>query len=140
MCVSLPFCTITTEPSRVWDLRGKIVILSRSLIGIPYQYGGDEIYGFDCSGFVAYVYDSFGIKVPRTARKQARIKDQVSLRSAKPGDILTFKIKGNWHTGIMLSDNTFAHAPRSGNRVREEKLSSYWLSRFKWAISIIEDY
>ena len=63
-------CLVRKEPGKVWDLRGKIVLLAKSLAGLPYKYGGHEIDGFDCSGLIYYVYDSFGIKLPRTAKKQ----------------------------------------------------------------------
>jgi len=74
LAVSFQFCNFNSEPEKVWGLRSKIVKLAESLKGIRYRYGGSEIYGFDCSGFVKYVYGSFGIDIPRTAKKQGKIK------------------------------------------------------------------
>lgn len=134
------FCSFKTEPEKVWNLRSKIVVLSKSLIGFPYKYGGYDLEGFDCSGFVYYVYDCFGIKLPRTAKKQGKLKGKVKLSRAKLGDIIIFKIRRGWHSGILIGKDYFIHAPSRGGAVRREHLSSYWLSRLKRVISIIDDF
>ncbi len=135
----LGFCVVQWEPGNVGNLRGKIVALTQSLAGLPYQYGGSDIEGFDCSGFVHYVYDCFGIQLPRTAKKQGKMKRQVRFSGARPGDIVVFKIKRSWHTGIFLSSRFFAHAPKRGERIRNEEFNSYWKKHFKWAVRVIDD-
>jgi hypothetical protein len=135
----ISFCRVSKEPDRVWDLRGKIVVLARSLTGLPYRYGGEEINGFDCSGFVYYVYDSYGIKLPRTAEKQAKMKEKIKLRQAKPADILAFRFKRRWHTAIYIGNNSFIHAPNRRTRVRVESLNKSWKRHLKYVIRLIDE-
>ena len=132
-------CLVRKEPEKVWDLRGKIALLAKSLVGLPYKYGGNEIDGFDCSGLVYYVYDSFGIKLPRTAKKQAKLEEKIKFRRARPADILVFKLKRRWHTAIYAGDKSFIHAPNKRNRVRKESLDKYWKKRLKYIVQIIND-
>lgn len=133
------YCRVSTHPGKVWNLRGKVVGLAKSLTGLPYEYGGEEIYGFDCSGFVYYVYDSFGIKLPRTAKKQAKLDERIKFKRAKPADILVFKIKRQWHTAIYIGNGSFVHAPNKRSRIRVEKLNTFWKKRLKHAIRIIDE-
>jgi len=134
------FCSFRTEPEKVWNLRGKIVSLAESLRGIPYHYGGTDIDGFDCSGFVYYLYDSFGVDIPRTAKKQGRIKTRIKLKYAKQGDILVFRIKRNqWHSGIFINKKYFIHSPNGRGVVRREKYTKYWRKRIKYTISLLDD-
>lgn len=137
--LAISFCRVRKEPDKVWDLRGKMVDLAKSLSGLPYRYGGEEIDGFDCSGFVYYVYDSYGIKLPRTAKKQAKMKERIKLRRAKPADILAFRLKRRWHTAIYIGNNAFIHAPNRRTRVRVERLNKFWKRRLKYVIRIIDE-
>jgi hypothetical protein len=132
-------CHIKKKPEKVWNVRGKIAVLTKSLIGLPYQYGGYELDGFDCSGLVYYVYDCYGIKLPRTAKKQAKLKEKISLKRAKPGDILAFKLKRRWHTAIYIGDKSFVHAPNRREKVQKETINAFWKKRLKRVIRIIED-
>jgi len=132
-------CMVRKEPDKVWDLRGKVVQLAQSLQGLPYQYGGYDIEGFDCSGLVYYVYEAFGLKVPRTARKQAKMKGSVRLKQARPSDILAFKLKRRWHTAIYIGDNFFIHAPNAESYIRKERLNAFWKKRLKAVISVIKE-
>jgi hypothetical protein len=130
-------CAVRSEPETRTVLRRQIVELSRGLVGIPYIYGGSDIDGFDCSGFVFYVYDCFGIRLPRSARGQAKLKGAVPLRRAAPGDILVFRLKRKWHSAIYLGDGRFVHAPNFGGWVRFENLNDYWLSRLEAVIAVL---
>ena len=136
---ALGSCTVQAEPGAVWNLREKIVGLSKSLSGLPYHYGGTDIDGFDCSGFVQYVYDCYGIRIPRTAKKQGRMKNRIRFKEARPGDILIFKIKGGWHSGLLLSRRRFVHAPKRGDRIRQQEFDLFWKRHFKWAVRVIDD-
>jgi cell wall-associated NlpC family hydrolase len=134
------FCSVRTKPDKVWHLRDKVVTLAKSLTGLPYKYGGDDIDGLDCSGLVYYVYSSFGMSVPRTAKKQGKLKSKVKFKKAKPGDILVFKLKRRrWHSGILINKKYFIHAPNRKETVREESLNSYWRSRLRAVIGIINE-
>jgi cell wall-associated NlpC family hydrolase len=70
------------------------------------------------------VYDSFGIKIPRTAKRQGKAGKRIRLKRSRNGDIIVFKLKSSWHSGIIKrdSDNNlfFIHAPNRLSVVREE--------------------
>lgn len=132
-------CLIRTEtetPGRI-VLRRQIVGLAQALAGIPYVYGGSDIDGFDCSGLVFYVYDCFGIRLPRSAGDQARLSGSVKLRHAAPGDILVFRLNKNWHSAIYLGQDRFVHAPNAGGWVRIEELNEYWRSHLHGVAAIL---
>jgi cell wall-associated NlpC family hydrolase len=100
----------------------------RSQIGVPYKYGGySPRTGFDCSGLVLWAYQQYGIKIPRTAKEQSRYGRSVPKNQLAAGDLLVFYIRGNYHTGVYLGNNSFVHSPKPGSRVKVERLNSrYW--------------
>jgi cell wall-associated NlpC family hydrolase len=130
-------CGVRILPPRPDVPRRQIVILAQSLVGLPYVYGGSDIDGFDCSGLVFYVYDCFGIRLPRSAREQGRLPGAVKLRHALPGDILVFKLGRSWHSAIFLGEGRFVHAPNSEGWVRYETLNEYWRSRLEKVVAIL---
>lgn len=100
-----------------------LVSIAYSLIGIPYRYGGSDPKGFDCSGFVNYVYTKFGLDVPRCSADMARMDNGVSLEDACKGDIIIFaghdvRKRPVGHAGIIVSDPgepvRFIHSATSG--------------------------
>jgi len=129
-------CQGRTEPMPERVLRRQVMELARNLVGIPYRFGGIDIDGFDCSGLVYYVYDCFGIAVPRSAREQGRMGKAIPLQRAAPGDILIFKIGRIWHSALFLDDRRFIHSPNAGGWVRIEALNEYWLSRLRRVITL----
>jgi cell wall-associated NlpC family hydrolase len=130
-------CRVSTLPPGRSVQRRQIVALAQNLAGLPYVYGGSDIDGFDCSGLVYYVYDCFGIRLPRSAREQGRLPGTVKLKHAQPGDILAFKWKKTWHTAIYLGDQRFVHAPNAEGWVRFEELNEYWLSRLETVVAVL---
>ena len=130
-------CGVRTLPPGRSVMRRQIVGLAQSLAGLPYVYGGSDIDGFDCSGLVFYVYDCFGIRLPRSAREQGQLPGRVRLKHAAPGDILAFKWKKVWHTAIYLGDHRFVHAPNAAGWVRCEELSEYWLERLETVVAVL---
>jgi hypothetical protein len=130
-------CAVMTETTARIVLRRQIVGLAQALAGIPYVYGGSDIDGFDCSGLVFYVYDCFGIRLPRSARDQARLPGSIKLKHAAPGDILVFKLKKIWHSAIYLGQDRFVHAPNAGGWVRFEELNEYWRSHLQTVVAIL---
>jgi cell wall-associated NlpC family hydrolase len=130
-------CSMRTGPPVPNVQRRQIVGLAASLAGVPYVFGGSDIDGFDCSGLVYYVYDCFGIRLPRSARQQADLPGAVKPKRAAPGDILVFKLKRTWHSAIYLGDGRFVHAPSAAGWVRLETLNDYWLSRLETVIAVL---
>jgi cell wall-associated NlpC family hydrolase len=104
-----------------------------SLRGAPYRNGGADPNGFDCSGFVHYVYTQHGVKMPRDVRQQFSVGQDVDPRSLQPGDLLFFTTvaPGASHVGIAVGGDQFVHAPSTNGVVRVEHLSAqYWANRF----------
>jgi cell wall-associated NlpC family hydrolase len=114
--------------------------LDRALdfIGIRYKRGGSTPEaGFDCSGFVRYVYnETLGLVLPHNAKAISQEGERVEQAELKPGDLVFFNTmrRAFSHVGIYLGDNLFVHAPRSGARVRVEDMSDrYWSRRYNGA-------
>ena len=103
------------------------------LRGAPYRNGGSDPSGFDCSGFVQYVYGRNGVRVPRTVVEQFRSGRDVDTVAMEPGDLVFFTTvtPGASHVGISIGGDEFVHAPSGYGEVRVERLSApYWSTRF----------
>lgn len=119
----------------------KIAKVAKELIGIKYKLGGTSPKtGFDCSGFVSYVFnEGAGIKLPRSSREMRTVGRPVDLKSLKPGDLIFFKINTS-HVGIYIGDNKFIHAPSTGRSVAVDSLmSSFFQNRIVGARRIINE-
>jgi len=105
-----------------------------SLRGAPYRNGGvDPANGFDCSGFVRYVYQQHGVPMPRAVKEQFQVGKSVSRDHLEAGDLVFFSTvsPGASHVGIMIGGDQFIHAPSERGVVRVESLGSqYWSSRY----------
>ena len=104
-----------------------------SLRGTPYRAGGEDPNGFDCSGFVQYVYQQHGVAMPREVREQFRVGKSIDRSRLAPGDLVFFSTvaPGASHVGIVIGGDQFVHAPSERGVVRVENLSSqYWASRY----------
>lgn len=104
-----------------------------SLRGAPYKNGGITPDGFDCSGFVRYVYQQHGLAMPREVREQFKVGKQISRDDLEPGDLVFFSTvaPGASHVGIVIGGDQFVHAPSERGVVRVESLSQqYWGSRY----------
>jgi lipoprotein Spr len=125
-----------------------LINFAKTLIGIPYRYASSSPEkGFDCSGFVNYVFENFGFKVPRSSAEFPKAGKPVSLKEAKVGDVLIFtgsnpKIRSIGHVGIVYSidgeDIKFIHASSGkAQSVTITEMNAYYKSRFMKAVSII---
>ena len=93
-------------------------------LGIPYRWGGSSpSTGFDCSGFVMYVYRQVGVSLPHHAASQYGYGTPVSRSALRPGDLVFFN--GLGHNGIYIGNGNFVHSPHTGDVV---KISSIWSS------------
>ncbi|QKY69168.1 NlpC/P60 family protein [Lentibacillus sp. CBA3610] len=103
---------------------------ARAQIGTPYVWGGESPGGFDCSGFIQYIFQAEGISLPRTVSDTWNFTTQVD--SPSVGDLVFFETykPGPSHMGIYIGDGKFIHAGES-NGVETSKLSqSYWQDRY----------
>jgi cell wall-associated NlpC family hydrolase len=111
----------------------ELVGTALALRGTPYRNGGADLEGFDCSGFVHYVFAQHGLGMPRTVAEQYEVGRKIDPRDLQPGDLVFFRTAGDdaSHVGIALGDGAFVHAPSSNGVVRVEMISAkYWMSRF----------
>jgi len=102
-------------------------------IGIKYVYGGSTPSGFDCSGFVKYVFNQCGIKLERVSRDQyAKNGTAVSKSDLRPGDLLFFGTGGSVsHVGIYVGDGQMIHSPSTGKSICYTSINSdYYLSHY----------
>jgi cell wall-associated NlpC family hydrolase len=134
--------TATVHQRSLQNTQQKYVVQTAlSLLGTPYRYGGATPKGFDCSGFVKYVFKaSVGIKLPRIARNQVKVGQFISARNLRQADILYFKIRGqkSLHVGIYLGKGKFIHAPSSGGKVNIQNLKTrYWGKQFRGGRRVI---
>ena len=119
--------------------RTRITMTARRYLGVKYRYGGTNPFGFDCSGFVMYVYMKNGIRIPRGAEGQFSRGKRISLRRAEPGDLVFFRTgrRRISHVGIYLGNYRFIHSPRTGRRVSITSIkNSYWRKRFLGAVTL----
>lgn len=131
--VAREYLAVSRDAVRLGSRSGKrptsqgqsVVEYAKQFIGTPYVYGGSSPSGFDCSGFVKYVYNHFGVTLTRTSYSQANEGTYVARADLQPGDLVFFGSAGNvHHVGIYVSDGNFIHAPKPGKTVRIETLNS----------------
>jgi cell wall-associated NlpC family hydrolase len=124
------------------DLRDTLIGLAMQLRNVRYVRGGrDPSTGFDCSGFVRYVFErAIGLQLPSNSASQYLIGHIVRRSDMQPGDLVFFRTAGRHgkgrisHVGIYISDGHFIHSPRRGESVRVDSLAdSYWAKRFAGA-------
>jgi cell wall-associated NlpC family hydrolase len=104
-----------------------------ALRGSPYRNGGSDPSGFDCSGFIWYVFGQHGVRVARTVGELFREGTEVRAESLQPGDLLFFSTQGPGatHVGMAIGGDEFVHAPSSRGEVRVERLTApYWAARY----------
>jgi len=107
----------------------QVVAIARKHLGTPYVFGGSNPTGFDCSGFVMYVYAQVGVGLPHNAAKQYRHGTPVTRKRLEPGDVVFFD--GLHHNGIYIGGGRFIHARRSGGNVMISDLGETWY-RTRW--------
>ena len=131
---AVPACLLLLPPDA---LARDVVDLAASLIGRPYVWGAEGPEAFDCSGLTQYVYQQFGIELPRRAVSQSRIGDPASRRLWR-GDLLFFSTDTRkslvTHVGLYEGGDMMIDASQSHGRVRRDNLNDrYWVERFMFA-------
>jgi cell wall-associated NlpC family hydrolase len=129
--------------------RDSIVAYAQDYLGIPYKWGGTTTSGFDCTGFVYFVFKKFGIKVSRASSGYENVGEKVAIEAAQPGDIMLFtgtnsSIKKVGHAGIVLKNDDgmvdFIHSSSSkkhfGVTITRYNESGY-MKRFLRVINVI---
>ncbi|WP_158605864.1 C40 family peptidase [Taibaiella sp. KBW10] len=146
----------TTPPNRIeeparnkFKNRAAIVTYAKKYLGTPYVYGGaDPGKGFDCSGFVQYVFKHFNIIVPRTTKDYAAFGKRTSLKNAKVADLILFSLYDDYntigHIGIICAieqDKVFfihAASGKSSKKVMISELTGVHLKRMRFITNVME--
>lgn len=142
------------QPGQAIDTRGvkpeQVVAFAQTQMGVPYKYGAtDPTIGFDCSGFITYVFNHFGIAVPRSSIDFTNVGKEVPETAARPGDLILFTgtdsaDRNVGHMGIVIAPATdtlkFIHAT-SGKAmgVTETPLNGYYRGRFVKTIRVFPE-
>lgn len=128
----------------------ELIAFAETLIGIPYKYAStDPSQGFDCSGFITYIFNHFRIAVPRSSIDFTNIKREINVEEAKPGDIILFTgtdsaNRNIGHMGIITSsannEYQFIHSTSGkANSVTITPLNTYYLKRFVKVIRVFKE-
>ena len=132
-----PAFTIAGAAEQYFVRAHELMLQALSLIGINYRYGGDTpVTGFDCSGFVRYVFNQIGTGLPRSAPEISRIGRTVDRDELQPGDLVFFNTlrRPFSHVGIYLGEQRFIHSPSRGGNVEIVNMSErYWERRYNGA-------
>ena len=131
---------LTPPPSSTKTSKASAIIATgKQYIGVKYVYGGTTPSGFDCSGFVQYVFAKNGISLPRVSRDQYHEGTSVSFSNLKAGDLVFFSVAKNGavdHMGIYVGNGQFINAS-SSKGVTIYTLGTYWKSTFVGAKRVL---
>jgi cell wall-associated NlpC family hydrolase len=122
--------------------RAKIVRTAQRFLGVRYMKGGASPGGFDCSGYVMYVYELNGVLLPRSVKRQHDVGKKIGLSQTLPGDLVFFKTSRNRysHVGIYVGEHEFIHAPSTGKKVSVADLDKpYWKKRYIGSVTFMRN-
>lgn len=138
-CTSMQRNASVTAPADAQEnAMQEVVMYAMSMAETPYRYGGNTPEdGFDCSGFVRYVFQkSASLLLPRTSQEMGREGTPIKRNELRPGDLVFFNTlrRPYSHVGIYVGDNRFVHAPKAGKTVSVTDMNGdYWLGRYNGA-------
>ena len=118
-----------------------LLSMARQYVGVPYVWAGRSPSGFDCSGFIYYVFDQLGYGLPRMAGGQFEVGIPVSRNSLEPGDLVFFETyePGPSHVGIYIGNDQFIHASSGAGHVTVTPLNkTYYRDRYLGARRILK--
>jgi cell wall-associated NlpC family hydrolase len=122
------------------ELRARIIDTAKKYLGARYNYGGMSTSGFDCSGFVQFVFRENGIRLPRSTPDQFEDGKKIELEDAQSGDLVFFRIYNGRisHVGIFVSRGIFIHAPSHGKCVSFANMNlEYWKKTYAGTVTYI---
>jgi len=123
--------TLAVRASDDSSTDSKVFAYAKKLVGVKYVYGGMSLQGFDCSGFIGYVFKNVGVNLNRSAASMYSNGTKVSKTQLRVGDLLFFDASARKssgaidHAGIYLGGDSFIHASSSNGEVLIQKLSGY---------------
>ena len=114
---------------------GGVVGVAMRYLGVPYVWGGSSPSGFDCSGFVMYVYGQMGVSLPHYTGAQWNVGVPVGRGDLQPGDLVFFD--GLGHVGLYIGGGQFIHAPHTGDVVKVSSMTGWYASTYVGARRIL---
>lgn len=111
----------------------EVIAMAKKFLGVPYVWGGSSPGGFDCSGFIYYLYSKVGVNLPRMADGQFTVGHPVRRNELQPGDLVFFSTyePGPSHCGVYIGNNQFIHASSGADEVTITPLSkAYYVERY----------
>ena len=124
VAVSTPEGSTVAPPGQY----GGVVGIAMRYLGVPYRWGGASPSGFDCSGFVMYVFAKVGVSLPHSTYALWNVGVAVSRSQLQAGDLVFFN--GLGHMGIYMGGNQFIHAPHTGDVVKISSMSGWYASTY----------
>ncbi len=122
-------------------MQDKLILFAKKLLDIPYRFGGNSLFGIDCSAYVKKVYSLIGIDLPRSAREQFQEGTPVNGEELSIGDLVFFRTYASFpsHVGIYLGNNLFIHASSGSKKVTIDSLDTpYYFKRFIGAKRLLD--
>ncbi len=111
----------------------RLLLFAKKMQNLPYKFGGNGIFGLDCSSFVQKVYGFVGQPLPRSAREQYKVGEEITKAELQSGDLLFFRTYASFpsHVGIYIGNNMFIHASSRAKKVQIDNLDApYYVKRF----------
>ena len=127
------------QPKKNSEQVDQIISFAKKFLGTPYRYAGTTPSGFDCSGFISYVFGNFGFNLIHSSYGMAELGETVKLADIQPGDLLFFKGSNINSTQVghvaMVTEVRpdailFIHSATGGVMINNFKTSKYYISRF----------
>jgi len=123
-------------------LSHKVINLARTMLNVPYRFGGSTLRGIDCSAYVQRVFGMMDVALPRTAREQYSVGARVGRDDLQIGDLIFFRTYASFpsHVGIYLGENLFIHASSMVRKVAIDTIDlPYYRKRFIGARRMVVD-
>jgi murein DD-endopeptidase / murein LD-carboxypeptidase len=119
----------------------QLLPIAKKYIGVPYAWGGSSPSGFDCSGYISFVYKQLNIDLPRISKDMAKVGDPIKRSELRVGDLVFFNTYGSdiSHAGIYIGNNQFIHS-QNGKGVSISALNDpfYWSNRYVGASRVLD--
>ncbi|WP_052361038.1 C40 family peptidase [Geomicrobium sp. JCM 19038] len=141
--LALSVFSADVETADAQSAADQVITEGKKHLGTPYRYGGTSPSGFDCSGYLVYIFDrAIDQSLPRTAAAQASAGDSVSKSNLKPGDLVFFNTSGRGvsHSGMYIGGGDMIHSASSrGVSIASINDPYYWGSRYVGAQRVITE-
>ena len=117
----------------------QLIATAKKYIGVPYLWGGTTPSGFDCSGFLQYVFRQNGLNLLRTSKEQYTMGVYVARNQLRKGDLVFFQTGSNGisHVGMYIGNDQFIHASSSNGVTISNLSNSYWIRTYYGARRVL---